>query len=110
MPTLQSMDFLDPYASQIPMKLPVPSYTNETNTVQSRPQVDAASYKRSGIEGKIAIEKRFPPVVSPANPAAPDPQTTTQDTNTKAVKSPLVWIGIAAGVFGLFWLVRYAGT
>lgn len=108
MAPLSSFFTLNPYGTERAMMVPVPSYTNETNTAQSVPLVDRGTYKRAGV-GRKDTGSVPKPSVSPQRPAAPDPQTTAQDTNTKAKRSPLVWIGLAAGVFVLFWVVRRAG-
>lgn len=98
---------LDGYGTARPMMVPAKSYTNETNTAQSVPLGGAELYKRAGVNK--SVDRGLKPFVSPQNPAAPNPQTMADDTNTKAKRSPLVWIGLAAGVFLLFWVVRRAG-
>lgn len=105
---LSSAFTLDPYSSEKPMMVPAKVYTNETSTAQSVPLAERVDYTKVGVGSKQAIETGIKPNISPQNPASPQPKTPQQDANTKAFKNPVLWIGVAAGVFGLFWLVRRA--
>lgn len=99
---------LNTYATERPMILPMRVYTNETSTAQSVPLADRVDYNRVGVGTKATIETGIKPNISPQNPASPQPKTTQQDSNSKAFKNPVLWIGVAAGVFALFWVVRRA--
>lgn len=102
--------FLDDYHTSKPMVLPPKIYTNETNQANSSPLPYAANdpnfYSRVGVKLN-PLQDVLKPAANPMHPTAPDPKSTAEDTNTKAVKNPVVWIGLAAGVFLLFWLVRH---
>lgn len=107
--------FANTPGSSRPLQAAAPSYTNETNTAQSNPDVLikqniwAVDRQAAGINvDPSARGDTVTPAATPQNPAAPSPKDTEQVKQTAQARNPLVWIGVAAGVLVLFWAVRHA--
>lgn len=98
-----------------PLRLAPPTYTNETNTAQSIPLINAGALIREGI-----VPSKPPPIVpgggsvynevtagpTPQKPAAPDPPPSKGTPPVPSQVSPVVWVGLGLGVIFLVWVAK----
>lgn len=91
------LDFLNLMGTERPLRTNGKVRSNETNTAQSY---------RFNPSDLAPPELASAP--TPRKPAAPMPKPSPEASDAQKKRDPLVWIGLAAGLVLLFWMVRRA--